>query len=281
MKIKIAEAAEHAQVSIRTIWNWLRQYKLTKYTMSNEAMVDLGQLNAVIDAKERVAPTPQLLAVMLRRLERIERDLDVLMYAGGYSTALSFSDDQALLAYQVAQQQSKRDTFTDKDISELTTFLKGLSEEVLEVIQVSRDVLHPWKPFYELAVSLQKHLRAKKDFSTDLELQRQYMELVSARQRVRDFALVFIEADTDSAARKTLSMTLGADRVLESEILRRVLWNKTTGHRVSQSKLPDDPHELVKDVLELMETEVNDGSLRRRLVRRLEKALSLIKSEKL
>jgi len=281
MKIKIAEAAEHAQVSIRTIWNWMRKYKLTKYTMGNETLVDLGQVNAIVDAKERVAPSPQLLAIIIRRIERIERDLDVLLYAGGYSTAIDITPDQALIAYRVAQQQSKRDTYTDKDIYELSVLLKGVSEEMLEHIQLAEDELHPWRPFYDLAVHLQQYLRAKKHFDTDLEYQKQYMEIVSARQRIRDFALIFIEADTDSVARNILTSVLGAERTIESEILRRVMWNKTTGHKVSQSKLPDDPQELVKDALSLMETQPNDGNLRRRLIRRLEKAVSLIKSEKL
>lgn len=279
MKILLRDAAEHAQVTTRTIWNWLRQYKLTKYTLGNETAVDLGELNAVIDADTRAAPTPQLLAVIVRRLEKLERDLEVLLYAGGYSSALQLSPEQALLTYQVAEQQSKRETFTETDVEDLTVMLNGVTEEIIEMIQVQTDVPHPWVCFWTLAARLQQHLRTKKKYETDLGYQRLYMELTSARHRLRDIALVFIEADTDETSRNILYSQLGEGNAMEMEILRRVLWKKTT-FSVNHHKLSDDPQDLLREALTILETTDDTVASSRRIVRRLEHAIAMLKAQK-
>ena len=63
--------------------------------------------------------------------------------------------------------------------------------------------------------------------------------------------------------------------------IKKIETKKEDMYQLGRHKLKCGDSTAEKDVLELMETEKPDGNLRVRLVRRLEKAISLLKSEKI
>jgi hypothetical protein len=277
-KVTIEKAAKYASRSARTVRYWLEQNKLTRYTMGKLTQVDLDEVDVILDEKTRPAPTPQLLAVVMRRLENLERKTEFLMYMSGQHVTHEITSEQAVATYYVAQDQCKRVKFLSDEVKQFTALLCGISEQILEMIEMDTGDPHPWIPFHRLCTKLIKYLKDKKGFNTSLESQQLYQKLFKAKEYLHGLALIFIEMDTNSDTRKILTEALGPYETLESELAKAIVWRKQTEGGKRVEPLPDDPVLLLREAAELLEDNERTAKIKARVFRRLERAESLLKS---
>lgn len=277
-KVTIEEAAKIADRTPRTVRYWLEQNKLTRYTMGKLTQVDLDEVEAILDETTRPAPTPQVLAVILRRLENLERKTEFLLYMSGQHITHEITPEQAVATYYVAKDQCKRVKFLDDEVKQFTALLCGISEQILEMIELDTGDQHPWIPFYRLCARLIKRLKDKKGFNTSLESQQLYQKLSKAKEYLHGLALIFIEMDTSSDTRKLLVEALGPYETLESELAKAIVWRKQTEGGKRVEPLPDDPALLLREAAELIDENELTTKIKTRIFRRLERAENLLKS---
>lgn len=275
-RVTAKEAAAHAGVSERTIWAWAKKHKLTRHACGNNTLFDLGEVNAVIDADDRFIPTPQLVAVLFRRIERLERQLDVLNYTSGTYSPLALTGEQAEVMHAIAERQSRRERIPPEEYEGLVVMCEGITEEILEQIMGMTGEIHPWKAFYHLVTHLQQQLLHKRDLKKNLDYQSLLGRLCVVRSRLRDMALIFIESDLNAPAREELLASLGPETSLEREIISRVIWNKRPGRSGKFEALSEDPEELLAEAVELME-EKDKVTVRQRIVKRLNRVIEYLK----
>jgi len=277
-KVTIDEAAEYAERTPRTIRRWMECNQLTRHTMGKLTQVDLDEVDVILDESTRPAPTPQLLAVVIRRLEMLERKTEFLMYMSGQHVTHEITPEQAVATYYVAQDQCKRVKFLDDEVKQFTALLCGISEQILEMIEIDTGNSQPWIPYYRLCTRLLQVVKNKKGFNTNLEFQNLFLKLSKAKEYLMGLALIFIEMDTSSDTRATLIEALGPYETTESELAKAIIWRKQTEGGKRVEALPDDPSELLRQAAQLIEDNELTTRIKTRIFRRLERAESLLKS---
>jgi len=272
----VKQAAEHAEVSERTIWQWIQKHGLSKYTQGHHTLVDPMEVNAVIDAKrspDRFVPSAQLLGVIIRRIEKMEREIEVLRFANGNRALIDIDEDSAILLYQIAVRSLEMDQNT-AELHSLVNVVEGVTEEALEIIQRIKSVSHPWLPFFRLALKLQRTIRKKKTYSTNLEHQTDFNRLQVAIERLRAMGLIYIEADLDPTTRATYRKEVGAATATEADLL----------HRVLQREAPRNPQQkntknILQKALRLVDDKDSAATVEQ-IVALLQEAISTLRVQK-
>jgi transposase-like protein len=276
MKLNIAEAAKHAEVSESTVWKWLRQNKLTRHSLSNRTLVDLEELDLILDEDTRPTPTPQLLSVILLRLEKLEREVEFLRHIQTKAPIVELSDEQCKLIYRSVQSYLRPDGKGDSGLN-LALIGACASEEVLERIMELEGDDQPWKPFLSVLSYLTNYYKRHAEYSTRTDIQKNYNECVRLKSEFRTLAMIFINMSADKNYRDSLCAGLPLGSILESEVLRRSLSALSRKPNPADRSLPNDIGELLRESISIWEEKEIDGNSANQLRKRLSKAVSMLK----
>lgn len=259
-KITTREAAALANVSNRTIFKWLNQQKLTRYHGDNRTLIDKSELEAYVDYNEsRVPPPSNLWSVIMRKMEMLEKRVEVLMILQDLQPPEDLTDERISLAYDQAQILLSKTKLPPHECEEAYRILFAITETALESLILTRGLPQPWLPFYELSKLLMRSLREGGKFKTDFAVQDLYLRTEKLRERIRDMALIFIEADPDSASREVFQQAVGVQSSIETELLRGLKSRYGRSGKAKKAKIKRD-HEEAKEIARFLEGK--DSSIR-------------------
>lgn len=250
-KITLQEAMRIADISKPTIFAWLRKQYITKHKdNTGRVYVDQDELETFLALRNpgESMPPPQVWSVLMRKIEAMEKQVEVLLYLQGLHDPMEVTDEHMALLYDAALDLTTR-PLRLPDVQEFLAAMGALTETTLESLIYTRQKPHAWVVFHVVADRCMRYLREYPGFKTCLEKQQLYVKMEAQRSRLRDIALVFIEADPDSAAREIYQKAVGTASTLESELLRTLAARYTkegTRRKPTVKKDHEDLSEVVK-----------------------------------
>ena len=275
--VSLKRAAEIAGKSSRTIRNWVDRYGISKTYLNRIPHIDLQELQVTMDSFGEKALSGPLLSLLLRRLELLQREVDLLKYLHGLDVPKDYHGEDAVLVFTLAQQYSLAQPQDDEQAELYLNLVSEISEATLESVAAVTGENHPWIPFWYASHSLRLWLQSELHSSRRARRSRllsMRTRLTAARERLRALALFFIEMDTSSSTREELHTILGAeefcrrvDRVLAEAIKGNPEWTPPS----------NDPLQILQDVVRDLR---NGRDAPGTLARKLRRAASLLENEK-
>ncbi len=257
-KVTLQEAMQIANISKPTIFTWLRKHYITEYRDKRRIYVDRDEIEtfAALRTVGEVAPPHQVWSVLMRKVEALEKQVEVLLYLQNLRDPLEVTDEHIALLYDAAVDLTTR-KLALTDVQEFLVALGSLTEATLESLIYTRQKPHAWVIFHLVADRCMRYLREYPGFKTCVEKQQLYLKFEAQRARLRDIALIFIEADPDSAAREVYQKAVGVTSTLESELLRTLAarYGRDGNRRKPTSK---KDHEEVGEVARFLQGKDSD-----------------------
>lgn len=221
----LSEMAEYLRKSRGTIYKWINEYRLSRRKIGNDTYVCKDEVQALLDMDTRVfRPYPQLLAVMFAKIDRLEAQVEVLSYAAGEYKMVQYTDTEALTWYNTVCAFAGGE-IPDKYWQTALEMAESLCDTLIE--QLHRlEKYRAWIPvslmLKHLSLSIQQHPR----YNTDLSLQTLAVKAAKLIERTHRTALVHIEADLDSEARRILAQQVGGTTALPEHIKQQLLLDR-------------------------------------------------------
>lgn len=278
--VGLEEAAEYCGRKKSTVRQWMYYRKLTKHQLGKKPAVDLDEIDLLMDSETRTYPTAQVVAQLVNRVEKLERTCQTLMFINGRHVVDSLDVNQAKMLYEVAKLECEQSAFTDGEIEKYVVLLQGINEELLDQVELEVNEPHVWLPFYKLGKAVLFSLRNRVTFSTTLQYQKWHDLLLAAQQRIRDAAVLMIEADLDSEARKELHRVIGSSDTIEQDLIQRISWKKNLKRKSWQREPPGDPITLLLEAVEILNESDTDANTISKALAHLNKAGNVLRSRR-
>ena len=275
--VSFEEASKLANKSVRTLRNWVERYGMNRTYLKGVPHLQLDELEIVLDNFGQKTLTGPLLSLFTRRLEALQREVDLIKFLHGLQIPKDYHGEDAALVFKLAQQYSLAQPQDQEQANTCLTLLEELSEVTLDQISQTMDQPHPWIPFWYASSKLRDWIYSETKRSKG-DRRRRLQEMLhktnASRERIRALALFYIEMDMSSSTRQTLTALLGSE-----SFIRRVdvVLEEATKSAKEWAPLPTDPVEIVANALNDL---TNNRQGKVTIARLLRRAAAILESEK-
>lgn len=226
------QAAAHLGVSVRTVYNYIRQGLLAKVRDGRRTMLRPLEVEELrIDLDEKNISGQKLRSEVVRQraeIRRMRAELDVVLrILDTRSEPLKLRGGHALGVYQAALSRLQQATWAVGDIAPWVRVFLRISEEDFREMQLASEDPRPWVPFLRLVHRMIGCVVKSPAYSTSMDLQQIHRELAECRRRVRISAMCFMDTyayDMDTAIARSGLLPQGTSVKDDIEaLLRRVV----------------------------------------------------------
>ncbi len=244
----LSEIEEYVKKSRGTISKWVKRYNLTTRREGSTILVDTTEISAIEDATSRLVPTPQLIAVLFARVQKLEQEVLVLNYAAGEykSTRMTVEEANTWLATMIHLAEGDIPHAMHEEALETIALI---GEDLLDTLEEAGHI-RPWLPAWLAVSNLAAGIRANPRFHMDLVSQNLYDRAAKLRLRIRNIALLYIEADLDADARAALRNIVGDAPLLDDLVARRLYTMQRLAKKTKEASVIDLVDQAKKAYLE-------------------------------